>query len=277
MREFSIVTIVKGRRKQLANLLYSIKASNVLPIDIQIVCMDELADIAIPEGLNVNIQKITDDYELPLAAARNLGFRAAKTANVIFIDVDCIVSPTLFSSLLLNLQEDTIFTAYPLYLPVLPDSGNYSTLINNAIPHPARESIPDNQPVDHLQFWSLIFAIQKNTCEKIGGFDESYTGYGAEDTDFAMQFHQAGVVLIFINDFVLHQYHDKYDPPLNYFDSIINNAKRYQQKWNILPMRSWLRAFEVLGLIKIDDLDKISVIQKPTDKQIKDSVSANPY
>lgn len=277
MPEFSIVTIVKGRRKQLANLLYSVKASTILPNDIQVVCMDNPDGIEIPDGLNANILSIKRIDELPLAAARNAGIAATKTGNIIFIDADCIVSPTLFENLLSVLRADNIITAYPLYLPMVPDSGHYDEIKHGAVAHPAREGIPAGEPVYHLQFWSLLFAIQKQTFERIGGFDESFIGYGAEDTDFAMMFHQAGVEQLFVRDYVLHQYHDKHDPPLHYFDSIIQNAIRYQQKWNVLPMQRWLKAFADMGLITIDPANNIIVIQNPTDSQIKNSVSSHPY
>ncbi|MFD1257717.1 glycosyltransferase family 2 protein [Mucilaginibacter terrae] len=277
MPEFSIVTIVKGRRKQLANLLDSIKASTILPYDIHVVCMDDLDEIATPDGLNVNVHLVNDIHELPLATARNWGIAATQTDNVIFIDVDCIVSPTLFENLLMSLQADNIIAAYPLYLPVVPNTGNYGELKHKAITHPARERIPAGQPVQHLQFWSLMFAIQKQTFEKIGGSDESFKGYGAEDTDFAMSFQKMGVRLIFVLDYILHQYHDKHDPPLNHFDSIIENATRYRQKWDVLPMQRWLKAFEEMGLIKIDQAGNITVTQKPTEIQLKNSVSPYPY
>ena len=277
MPEFSVVTIIKGRRKQLANLLKSVKASTILPYDIQVVCMDDLDIFDIPEGLNVSVHLMNGPHQLPLAAARNMGITATKTENVIFIDVDCLVSPTLFASLLMALQAENIIAAYPLYLPMVPDTGSYTKLEPQAVPHPSREQIPFGQPVDHLLFWSLIFAIRKTTFERIGGFDESFIGYGAEDTDFAMMFHKAGVEQIFVRDYVLHQYHDKYDPPLNYFDSIIENASRYKQKWDVLPMQRWLKAFEEMGLIGIDENDNITVIQKPTESHIENSVSRNPY
>jgi GT2 family glycosyltransferase len=277
MPEFSIVTIVKGRRKQLSNFLNAIKASTILPYDIQVVCMDDADNITIPDGLNVSIQLIKDPHKLPLAAARNMGITATKTNNIVFIDVDCLVSPTLFANLLMALQADNIIAAYPLYLPMVPNNGTYKELKHKAVPHPSRELIPVGQPIEHLQFWSLIFAIQKQTFETIGGFDESFIGYGAEDTDFAMMFHKAGIKQIFVRDYVLHQYHDKHDPPLNYFDSIIKNATRYQQKWGVLPMMRWLKAFENLGLIAIDQKENITVIQKPTESQIRNSLSSNPY
>jgi GT2 family glycosyltransferase len=277
MAEFSIVTIVKGRRKQLTNLLDSVKASTTLPNDIQIVCMDNPEEIVIPDGLIVNIRLIDNTHTLPLAAARNMGISAAKTDHVIFIDVDCIVSPTLFENMLAALKTTNIITAYPLYLPIVPDTGNYNDLKDKAVTHPGRERIPAGEAVEHLQFWSLIFAVQKQTFDTIGGFDESFVGYGAEDTDFAMMFHQVGIELIFVRDFILHQYHDKHDPPVNYFHSIIENAMRYQQKWGVLPMQRWLKAFEEMGLIKIGQADQITVLQSPTDSQIKNSISAHPY
>lgn len=277
MPEFSIITIVKGRRKQLTNLLNSIKASTMLPRDIQIVCMDNPDEIIIPGGLKVSMHTMDEELGLPLAAARNKGIAAAQTGNIVFIDVDCIVSPTLFANMLMELNADNIIAAYPLYLPILPNTGNYDELKGKAVTHPGREYIPVGRPVPHLQFWSLIFAVEKQTFEKIGGFDESFTGYGAEDTDFAMMFHQTGVKQIFVRDYVLHQYHDKHDPPLNHFDSIIDNAVRYRQKWGVLPMQRWLNAFEKMGLIKIDEAGYITISQKPTDSQIQNSISPNPY
>lgn len=277
MFEFSIVTIIKGRRIQLANLLSSIKASSILPLDIHIVCMDDMGGIETDIELNVCIHLMQNNESLPLAAARNKGFAAAKTNNVIFIDVDCIVSTSLFKTILQELNIENIIAAYPLYLKTLPDHGSFAQLKPNGIPHPARINIPVGEPVPHLQFWSLIFAIKKETFEKIGGFDESFTGYGAEDTDFAMSFHKAGIEQIFVKDFVLHQYHDKYDPPLNYFNSIIKNAQRYHQKWQVLPMQSWLRTFEKLGLIYINEANHITVIKPPTNEDFEKSFSDNPY
>ncbi|WP_231425318.1 MULTISPECIES: glycosyltransferase family 2 protein [Pedobacter] len=275
--EFSIVTIVKGRRQQLANLLESINAASMLPIDIQVVCMDDLEELPAPDKLNVYFHRITGPHQLPLAVARNIGISATKTENIIFIDVDCIVSPTLFSPMLAGLNAENVITAYPLYLPILPNTGNYNVLKQQAVAHPNREKILSGQPVEHLQFWSLIFAIRKQTFDKIGGFDESFIGYGAEDTDFATKFHQLGIQLIFVRDYILHQYHDKYDPPLNHFDSIIKNAVRYKQKWHVLPMMRWLKAFENMGLIKIGPVDQVTILQYPSAIQIKNSISKDPY
>ncbi|MFE4874277.1 glycosyltransferase family 2 protein [Streptomyces sp. NPDC056682] len=65
-------------------------------------------------------------------------------------------------------------------------------------PHPARPVPPDGQIVrdgDPRLFWSLSFALTAATWERVGGLCEDYTGYGAEDTDFAARATSRGVGL----------------------------------------------------------------------------------
>jgi GT2 family glycosyltransferase len=277
MSEFSVVTIVKGRRKQLANLLHSITMAYLQPLDVQIVCMDNIDGISIPEHLNVTLHNLQSEEDLPLAAARNRGIAAARTNNIVFVDADCIVSPSLFSSMLAELTNRVVIAAYPLYLRILPENGNFVSLRPAALPHPARESLPSGVPIPHLQFWSIIFAIQKQTFQQVGGFDQTFTGYGAEDTDFAMTFNKAGIKHIFINDYVLHQYHNKYDPPLNHFDAIIRNAATYRNKWGVYPMQGCLKKFADRGLIVFDSERKITIMRHPTLIEINNSISNSPY
>ncbi|MBE8147289.1 hypothetical protein IOD13_18970 [Brevibacterium casei] len=67
-------------------------------------------------------------------------------------------------------------------------------------PHPARPDPNDGEVVDvdpdatadgpgapdpFALFWSLSFACRPEVFARIGGFDETYAGYGGEDTDFA--------------------------------------------------------------------------------------------
>ena len=42
-------------------------------------------------------------------------------------------------------------------------------------------------------FWSLAFASTPPVHERIGGFDVGFEGYGAEDTDYGLRAHAAGV------------------------------------------------------------------------------------
>ena len=47
-------------------------------------------------------------------------------------------------------------------------------------------------------FWSLAFAMRRVHFESVGGFNESFIGYGAEDTDFAFRATCSGLDLAFL-------------------------------------------------------------------------------
>lgn len=47
-------------------------------------------------------------------------------------------------------------------------------------------------------FWSLSFAVTAREFTVIGGFDEDYLGYGAEDTDVGQRLARSGGRLLFV-------------------------------------------------------------------------------
>lgn len=278
MIDFSVIIIVKGRRKQLANTIEAIERSTILPKDIQVVVMDTSDDVMAGKKVPTYVTVVNGSDMLPLAKARNTGATQAQTDMLVFIDVDCIVSPTLFERTVPVCTNTTVITGYPKYLSIVPTHGDYNKLEPSAIDHPSRYAIPTDKKVSHLKFWSLMFCISKQAFENIDGFDEEYTGYGGEDTDFAMRFNAKNIDLVFIKDYVLHQYHTKYDPPLNYIEDILKNAETFRLKWGFLPMMAWLEKFYELGFINNPNTAKQLLLQKhPTSKEIEAALSRDPY
>ena len=112
-------------------------------------------------------------------------------------------------------------------------------------------------------FWSLAFAIRRSRFEELGGFDEAFVGYGAEDTDFGFRAERAQIPLIFVGGAIAcHQYHDSYDPPVQHFDDIVRNATIFKARWGWSPMQGWLDAFVAMGLIDYRD-DGIRILRRP--------------
>ena len=140
-------------------------------------------------------------------------------------------------------------------------------------PHPTR-SFPaagTRQELNIGLFWSLAFAIRRQSFERIGGFDERFVGYGAEDTDFGFSAQRAGLPLIFVGGIpVFHQHHDGYDPPLQHFESIVLNAQLFHRKWHFWPMRGWLDAMAAIGLISFDDV-QLRLLRMPELAEIQNS------
>lgn len=276
MHNYSVVIIVKGRKVQLQNVLESLSLTSHTPNDIQVVAMDgETYDIQTFD-LPVTFHTLETSAKLPLAQARNHGASQTQTDRIIFLDVDCIIDPELPDLLLAPLRDTVITTAYPLYLPYVPTHGDHSQLKKDGITHPGRASIEPNTPVQFQKFWSLVFAVTKSTFKRVGGFDESYTGYGAEDTDFAKTFDSKDVKLVFVEGTVLHQYHTKYAPPIQYLADIVNNANTYAKKWGELPMGSWLESFETMSLVSVTDTI-VKLLREPTQQEIDACFSKDPY
>ena len=276
---FSVVTLVKGRKKQLENMLESIKRSTIVPSEIVIVWMEQETRNARVEDEDLNIKQLyLEKGELPLAKARNLGFENTTHERVIFLDVDCICSPTLLEGLLNGLKDKTITSAYARYLPYIPLSGLYTQIEQDALSHPKRAQLDANTPLPHKKFWSLVFALRKDDFYVIGGFDEDFTGYGGEDTDFAERFNKQHFDFILIDDEVLHQYHFKYSPPLNYLEAIVENANLFYHKHGYFPMYSWLQEFCKRSYVTFDESKhNFKVLRLPHQLDIELALSTKPY
>ncbi|MCJ2039644.1 galactosyltransferase-related protein [Methylobacterium sp. J-059] len=268
----SVVTLNKGRGHHLARLLEGL-GRGVPPAEAVIVEMGG-DDGPLPNlGFPVRRTHLRRDG-LPLAAARNAGRRAASGDVLVYLDVDCIPSATLVSGLAASVAEhDGLICCEIRYLPgaVVSDGWTEAGLDRVGHRHPARRFpeagvIPAPQPG---LFWSLAFAVRAATYDRIGGFDEGFTGYGAEDTDLAFRAAQAGVPVLFAGGMhAFHQHHLSCDPPLQHFTDIVANARRFHRRHGIWPMDGWLDAFAGLGLVAADRAGGLAVLRSPTEAEI---------
>jgi hypothetical protein len=97
-------------------------------------------------------------------------------------------------------------------------------------------------------FWSLAFAVSPATHACIGGFDEGFVGYGAEDTDYGLRAARAGVGLWFVaGAWAYHQQH----PPSAPRDpgQLAANAQRFHDRWGFWPMPDVLERLTTQGVI----------------------------
>ena len=105
-------------------------------------------------------------------------------------------------------------------------------------------------------FWSLNFAVTRQTWEEVGGFDESYVGYGAEDTDLGFRARALGVPAWMVcGAEAYHQHHGSAGPPREHLHSIVANARRFHDRWGQWPMEGWLQAFAEQGLVRWTDTE----------------------
>lgn len=272
----SVLTLVKNREAHLRNLVEGLRRSTMAPHELVIVDMSDVPVAQPVADFPVRLLRLAT-VGLPLAKARNLAAAHAGSPSLLFLDVDCIPGSDLVSTMAGAMeQRDALICAEILYLRAA-DTANEdwsdASLKTAAVPHPARLFPPSGlaaEPNFGL-FWSLAFGVSSKTFASIGGFDEAFTGYGAEDTDFAFRGRDAGYELCFLGGtYAYHQHHGVFDPPLQHFEDICRNARKFHEKWGEWPMTGWLDAFEHLGLLIRED-DRLSVIRSPTRREMRDA------
>lgn len=251
----SVLTIVKNRADHLAELVEGLRRSVVPPDELVIVDMGSTPPIMAPDAA-FPVRLVTLGMAgLPLAAARNAAAHIAKGEHLLFLDVDCIPMRGLVGEMRDQLERvDGLICAEAFYLgpTAARDGWDEEGLKLSARSHPVRAFPADGIRVEGNAglFWSLVFAIRGSRFADLQGFDEAFSGYGAEDTDFGFRARDAGVPLLFKGGAgAFHQHHDVFDPPLQHLEDIVRNAQRFYDRWELWPMEGWLDGFENMGLI----------------------------
>ncbi len=264
----NVITLVHGRARQLANLVAGLERSSLPAAALWVVWMNEAPAALHSAHFPIHALRVDGkDGALPLARARNAIRGRGDAQPWVFLDVDCIPAPTLLDGYrqALAAQPQALHLGEVRYLPPHANRVGWTarSLHAASVAHPlsvlrsgAGQSLP------HQLFWSLNFACRGEVFERIGGFDEGYLGYGGEDTDFAFRARENAVELLCADALAYHQYHPTYHPPLNHFNAIIANARRFRERWGEWPMGDWLKGFAERGLIDWQG-DALEVLRQP--------------
>jgi N-acetylglucosaminyl-diphospho-decaprenol L-rhamnosyltransferase len=261
------VTAVRGRTSHLRNQLTGLSHSTIRADRHVLVAIDD-DDVArtVPAGdpRTVVVPFHATGRRIPMAAARNLGARAAIDDGaelLIFLDVDCIPAPDMIDGYRRAAahpdHREALLCGPVTYLPA-PGPGGYdlTRLHERTDPHPARPCPAGDDVLagtDYELFWSLSFAVTTPVWQRIGGFCTQYSGYGGEDTDFGQQAAARDVALRWVGGaHAYHQHHPVSDPPVEHLHDIVANAIVFHGRWGWWPMRGWLDAFEARGLIDVE-------------------------
>lgn len=268
----NVITLVHGRERQLDNVIRGLERGSLMPEAFWVVFMNQPARDLHSECFPIHCLMVNDaSHGLPLAKARN-AVRQCEGEQWVFLDVDCIPGESLLSDYGAALREmpGSLHLGEVRYLPSTAqmEGWTHATLARDGVAHPLSQyrGAPGSLLPHHL-FWSLNFACTRTVFERIGGFDEGYLGYGAEDTDFAFSARRQGVELRTATAQAFHQYHPTWRPPLNHFSAIVANAQRFHQRWQEWPMEGWLGEFVELGLVSWS-ARSLQILRHPTHAEV---------
>lgn len=258
----AVITIASGRHRHIERQHAALGRSALAPDDYLVVAMNDplLLDWRPRGAPHPEIAALDATGRLPLAAARNLGARLAIERGaelLVFLDVDCLPEPRLLEHYARAAAEHpgALLTGAVGYLPATTDYDDPGSWAGSATVHGFRPRPADGavESGPHELFWSLSFAATSALWQHVGGFDEGYSGYGGEDTDFGLVARDRGVDVLWVGGATAyHQHHPTADPPVQHLDDILANGARFAGRWGIWPMRGWLDAFEQRGLVTLD-------------------------
>jgi glycosyltransferase involved in cell wall biosynthesis len=126
---------------------------------------------------------------LGAAAARNLGWRAAGSLFVWFLDADCVAQPDTLRHLLPHMNDPSVAGAGGSYINMTPNS-----LLARLIHYEIVER-HKRMPTDASFLASYNVLYRRRVLEELGGFDPDC--FWAHDAELAYRVHRAGYGLRF--------------------------------------------------------------------------------
>ena len=269
----SVLTLARGRRGHLVNLIAGLNGQTVRPAELVIAYMQPLPEPDLPAtGFPVRYVLVGGE-EMPLAAARNRAAAAAVGDELVFLDVDCIPAPTLVARYRATAgAPGGVRLGEVAYLPPMGTGPvDPATLDGLGTRHPAKPALTADEcrpTLDHGELWGLSFALSAADWRAAGGMDEAYVGYGGEETDFAARLERAGIGMWWVGGArAYHQHHSVHIPPLQHFAAIVRNARLFHARWGRWCMDYWLGQFARAGWIDWTDA-AITILRYPSPTEI---------
>lgn len=263
----ALITIVNGRHDHLRRQVQWVARMDPRPLVHVVVSMgDPVVRTVVERHASVpsDVVDLPAAAELPLAGARNAGVARAEELGaeaVVLLDVDCLPEATLIGdyedALSRTSRELAVISGRVKYLPDGMSERDYSP---ERVAHLGRDHgarvVPEGtklEPAAPEMLWSLNIATTVATWKRVGGFDESYVGYGGEDTDFGQRLAAAGGHMYWSGRACAHhQYHPTVTPPVQHARSIARNVNIFREKWGFEPMEGWLEQMRDSGYLRRD-------------------------
>lgn len=258
--KISVVTTVYNRPEHLRLLLAAL-ASQTRPPD-EVVVADDGSDAAtvaaldrLLPGCGLPVRRVRQEKDgYRLAAARNLGIRAATGDYLLFLDCDLVSLPDAVAVHVKNAAAGRLLCGHRALLgeaattvlfavPPAPAAADWERAWAAADRREQEEAA--RQFVRHaaLRRWHLArphkpkllgchFSLFRADVERVNGFDENYTGWGYEDDDFARRLYRAGVTprSVIREARALHLWHPSLAP---------QELKRHRDRPNRAYFRRW--------------------------------------
>jgi len=205
----SVVIPTYNRLDTLTHVIPALVAQDLRPEAFEVIVADSMSVDGTAEYLaeiartSPNVRHLPGPYT-GRASARNAGIEAARAPLVLFTDADIIASTDLLSKHLARhatgrkavigceIQVDS----YEAYLRKRRDPAHEDSL------HP-----PTRKKLSWLYFMTGNCSVLKSDLDRVGRFDEDFTGYGHEDLELGYRIQHAGIPIAYAPEAVNYHWH----------------------------------------------------------------------
>lgn len=163
------------------------------------------------------------------AYSRNSGGNATKGDIIYFVDDDIEITDNIFT-----VSNDVLSTCDGIVATVksIREDGKKS-LLNEYLNISGAAKQENNDILQANYFTTAFCAVKREVFEKVGGFSESFTGYGWEDTEFGIRLNKAGATVKVIKTNNILHYHDKTLD--DWCNQLYNSAGNYMELLDKYP------------------------------------------
>lgn len=205
MSDVSVVIPTFNRISTLEHVIPALLASDLEAHRYEILVCDSQSNDGTAEFLAPLTAQFPQLRHLPgpyngRAQARNAGINAARSPIILFTDADIIATPDLLRRhvqrhAVVALRRERSIAVVGMELQV-SSLAEYKRLRDT--PSERRPLHPGwRRQVDWLFFLTGNASVRRDDLERLGGFDESFTGYGHEDLELGFRLKRAGVQLCY--------------------------------------------------------------------------------
>jgi glycosyltransferase involved in cell wall biosynthesis len=208
--EITVVIPTYNRIDTLRAVIPSLLRQDLRANRYEIVVADSLSN----DGTAEYLASVTAEYprvrHLPgpytgRAMARNAGIAAARGEIVLFTDADIIASPDLLARHLAHHERRGDIAVVGKELQV-SSYAEYERLRD----HPAerRPLHPEGRKtLSWLYFLTGNASVRKVHLDRVGRFDETFTGYGHEDLELGYRLRKAGLTIVYEPNAIDYHWH----------------------------------------------------------------------
>lgn len=220
--ELSVVVPTRNRVDTLRVVLPALLDQTLAPERYEVIVADSMSDDGTAEligdlassAMPARLRHLPGGYS-GRAAARNAGIAAARAPVVLFTDADIIPARELLERHARDHRDAgasrTAFVGCELQVRSLDDYRAQRDRPETRKPlHP-----PSRRRLSWLYFLTGNASVRRDDLLSVGGFDESFTGYGHEDLELGYRLERSGVAIRYDPDAVDYHWH-----PVGYDEQI---------------------------------------------------------